>query len=141
MGQVNRKNLLNPESPIVFVVDDDIRSLRIVSHFLSKTCYEVHGVSSAEAALRWLETVTPDVILIDINLPGKDGFGILQDVKNNANLQNTKNVAFTSFAQAGDEERFISAGFDYYLSKPICKNNLIELLRNILEQLSIKPRT
>ena len=136
----NTTSLNNPDSVIVFVVDDDIRSLRIVSHLLSNTCYEVHGVSSAEAALRWLETETPDAILIDINLPGKDGFGILQDVKNNALLQNSKTIAFTSFAQPGDEERFLCAGFDYYLSKPVFKNTLTALLDKIFEKQSIKSR-
>ena len=123
--------------PLIFIVDDDIRILRLASHILSKSMYKVHCVSSAEAALRWLESYTPDIILMDINLPGKDGFGILEDIKNYSNLINTKIVAFTSLARLGDKARLIKAGFDSYFAKPFNKEGFLSFINDMSEKVSL----
>ena len=123
--------------PLIFIVDDDIRILRLASHILSKSMYKVHCVSSAEAALRWLESYTPDIILMDINLPGKDGFGILEDIKNYSNLINTKIVAFTSLARLGDKARLIKAGFDFYFAKPFNKEGFLSFINDMSEKVSL----
>jgi CheY-like chemotaxis protein len=127
--------------PLIFIVDDDLRTLRLASHFLSKSMYKVHCVSSAEAALRWLESYTPDIILMDINLPGKDGFGIIEDIKNYNNLKNTKIVAFTSLARLGDKARFIRAGFDFYFAKPFNKEGFLSFINDMSEKLSLSIQT
>jgi two-component system, cell cycle response regulator DivK len=132
---------LNTVSPLIFIVDDDIRVLRLVSQMLSKSNYRVHCVSSAGAALGWLESYTPDIILMDINLPGKDGFGILEDVKYLSKLSKTKIVAFTSFAMPGDEERFIKAGFDHYFAKPFNKDSLCSFLNKITDKAILECKT
>jgi CheY-like chemotaxis protein len=127
--------------PLIFIVDDDVRILRLASHILSKSMYKVHCVSSAEAALRWLESYTPDIILMDINLPGKDGFGILEDIKNYNNLKNTKIVAFTSLARPGDMARFIKAGFDFYLAKPFSKEGLLTFIKDMSAKVLLNIQT
>jgi CheY-like chemotaxis protein len=128
-------------SPVIFIVDDDVRILRLASHILSKSIYKVHCVSSADAALRWLESYTPDIILMDINLPGKDGFGILEDIKNYNNLKNTKIVAFTSLARPGDRARFINAGFDFYFAKPFNKEGFLSFINDMSEKVSLNIQT
>jgi CheY-like chemotaxis protein len=128
-------------SPVIFIVDDDVRILRLASHILSKSMYKVHCVSSADAALRWLESYTPDIILMDINLPGKDGFGILEDIKNYNNLKNTKIVAFTSLARPGDRARFIKAGFDFYFAKPFNKEGFLSFINGMSEKVSLNIQT
>jgi len=124
-------------SPTIFIVDDDVRTLRLASHILTKSRFRVHCVSSAEAALRWLESSTPDIILMDINLPGRDGFGILEDIKNNDNLKNTKVVAFTSLARSGDKGRFIKAGFDFYFAKPFSKDSILSFINDVSLKVSL----
>jgi two-component system cell cycle response regulator DivK len=133
------ESLPKPESnsPLIFIVDDDLKTLRLISHILSKVSCKIHCVSSAEAALKWLQNYAPDIILMDINLPGKDGFGILEDIKDYDNLDNSIIVAFTSFARPGDEERFIKAGFDYYFAKPFSKENLLAFTKQMTDQIII----
>lgn len=136
-------NQLQPESylPLIFIVDDDVKTLRLISHMLSKISCKIHCVSSAEAALKWLQNFTPDIILMDINLPGKDGFGILENIKDYNNLDNSVIVAFTSFARPGDAERFIKAGFDYHFAKPFSKENLLAFVKQMTAQIIIDLQT
>ncbi|RCK77455.1 MAG: Signal transduction histidine kinase [Ignavibacteriae bacterium] len=124
------------KSTTVLVVDDDVHILRLVSVMLSKTKFVTHCVSSADAALKWLSNNEPHVILMDINLPGKDGFGILEDIKKNFDYGNTKVVAFTSIILKDDKDRFIKAGFDEYFPKPFEKKELLSFLEKIVGEIS-----
>lgn len=137
MSEIHNQLQPEPYSPLIFIVDDDVKTLKLISHILSKASCKIHCVSSAEAALKWLHNFTPDIILMDINLPGKVGFGILEDIKDYNNLNNSVIVAFTSFARPGDEERFIKAGFDYYFAKPFSKENLLAFIKQMTDQLTI----
>ncbi len=123
--------MISKQPITVLVVDDDIQALRLVSVMLSKTKFLTHCVSSADAALKWLSENEPQIILMDINLPGKDGFGILEDIKKNYNFLNTKIVAFTSIILQDDKDRFIKAGFDEYFHKPFDRKELLLFLEKI----------
>lgn len=119
---------MEKSSPIILVVDDDINVLRLISIMLSKSKFQIHCVSSADSALKWLNDNKPDVILMDINLPGKDGFGILEDIRSKYDYNLMKIVAFTSIALKEEKERFLKAGFHGYFIKPFNKEELISFL-------------
>lgn len=123
--------MISKQPITVLVVDDDTQTLRLVSVMLSKTKFLTHCVSSADAALKWLSENEPQIILMDINLPGKDGFGILEDIKKNYNFLNTKIVAFTSIILQDDKDRFTKAGFDEYFHKPFDRKELVLFLEKI----------
>lgn len=141
MSEIDSQPQPESYSPLIFIVDVDVKTLRLLSHILSKASCKIHCVSSAEAALKWLQNFTPDVILMDINLPGEMGFGILEDIKNYNNLDNSIIVAFTAFARPGDEERFIRAGFDYHFAKPFSKENLLAFIKELTDQRIIDFQT
>lgn len=75
--------------------------------------------TSAEAALELAREQTPDLILMDIQLPGMDGVAALNALRADAATRDVRVVALTAFAMKGDRERFLSAGFSGYLVKPI----------------------
>ncbi|MGH7668217.1 MAG: response regulator [Gemmatimonadaceae bacterium] len=85
-------------------------------------------------ALEGFATRPPDVVLLDISLPGMDGLEILARIRADAQLARLPVIALTAHAMAGDREKYLAAGFDDYLTKPIVDETL--LLRAIEKQLT-----
>ncbi len=75
-----------------------------------------------------LQKERPDLILMDIQLPGKDGITVTREIKGNAATRDIPVFALTSYAMKGDRERMMEAGFDSYMSKPI---NVGEFLKTV----------
>jgi len=80
--------------------------------------WAVRGTSRSEAGLAAIEAARPDLVLMDIQLPGKDGFELVLEIRRSLHGA-TRVVALTAHAMAGDRERAIEAGFDGYIAKPI----------------------
>src|SRR5207249_7222174 len=89
---------------------------------------------SALNALRQAQGALPDLLLLDISLPGMDGKSLLREIRADARLKHLPAVALTAHAMKSDKENLIAAGFNAYLSKPITDDRL--LLDTIEEQLS-----
>jgi two-component system cell cycle response regulator DivK len=83
--------------------------------------HRVIGLPSGEPLVATLvaERPPPDLVLLDIQLPGRDGFGVLDDVRRLAGDRRWKVVALTAHAMPGDREHALAAGFDGYITKPI----------------------
>jgi len=84
-------------------------------------------------ALEGLTRIVPDLVLLDISLPGMDGVEVLQRMRADDRLQSVPVIALTAHAMAGDREKYLAAGFDGYLTKPITDDEV--LLRTIQERL------
>jgi two-component system cell cycle response regulator DivK len=78
----------------------------------------VTGLNSGDGLAAALATRMPDLVLMDIQLPGKDGFALLSDIRTSAQ-RGVRVVALTAHAMAGDRDRAIAAGFDGYITKPV----------------------
>jgi CheY-like chemotaxis protein len=76
-------------------------------------------------ALAGLRTSLPDLVLLDISLPGMDGNEILARIRNDERLRPLPVIALTAHAMAGDREKYLSAGFDDYITKPIVDETLL----------------
>jgi CheY-like chemotaxis protein len=85
--------------------------------------------NGADALLR-LREAKPDLILMDIQMPGMDGLEVMQQVRKDDGLQHIPIVALTALAMPGDRDRCLAAGADEYLSKPISLQRLIYLIEN-----------
>lgn len=103
----------------VLVIDDEPDSLEIVSRILVFHGAIVHAVSSGAAALQALDNITPTLIIMDLSMPGIDGWEMLYLFKKNPRLAEAPIVALTAHAMKGDRERALGAGFHYYLTKPL----------------------
>lgn len=105
----------------IVVVEDQPDSLKLITALLTLNGHRVVGLESGEALVPALRGATPPpaLVLLDIQLPGRDGFSVLADVKRIAGAHPWKVVALTAHAMPGDRERALAAGFDGYITKPI----------------------
>src|SRR5207245_11184902 len=105
----------------IVVVEDQPDNLKLITALLTMKGHRVVGLASGEplVATRLAEQPPPALVLLDIQLPGRDGYGVLADVKRIEGDHPWKVVALTAHAMPGDREKTLAAGFDDYLSKPI----------------------
>jgi two-component system cell cycle response regulator DivK len=101
----------------VLVVEDNPLNMELVVEILEARGFIVHEAVNGEDALKMTEIEDYDLILMDIELPGLDGVEVTRILK--SKNRNIPVVALTSYAMKGDRERFLSAGFNEYLSKPL----------------------
>jgi CheY-like chemotaxis protein len=103
------------------VVDDHPTNLKLVSDVLAFEGHRVLKAVDAEAALELLlqSTTLPDLILLDIALPGMDGLTLTRRLKADPRTASVRVVAVTAFAMVGDEMKALEAGCDGYIAKPI----------------------
>lgn len=104
----------------ILVVDDDLLSLELLSYLLVDNGYHnIKSTTSAEDALVILKDFKPQLILLDIKLPGMDGYTLTKILKADPNYKDIPIVAITAYAMKGDKEKALAAGFDDYIPKPI----------------------
>jgi len=123
----------------ILVVDDAPVNLKLTDILLRKEGYKVHSATDAEQALSLLRTFHPDLMLVDIQLPGMDGLELTRRIKQNHLTRNIVCVALTACAMKGDDERAYQAGFDGYITKPIETLTLGKRVREYLEKAAVKP--
>jgi two-component system cell cycle response regulator DivK len=107
------------EGRLVLVVEDNAINMELVRDVLNAKGYRVLEATSGEEGLELAAEHAPDLILLDIQLPGIDGVTTLQRFRENATTAKTTVVALTAQAMEGDRESFLDSGFDGYISKPI----------------------
>jgi len=103
----------------ILVVDDNPTNLKLVGYLLSSHGYEVRTAVDAPDALGQLAQFRPRLILLDLQLPGMDGFTLARRLRDDPAWRDVAIVAVTAFAMKGDEERAMAAGCDAYVTKPI----------------------
>ncbi|SFR92868.1 two-component system, cell cycle response regulator DivK [Microbacterium sp. cf046] len=108
----------------ILVVEDNPLNLKLVRDVLTVSGYEVVAAPSGEEGVSLAQTCEPDLVLMDIQLPGIDGYEALRMLRENRGLDAVPVVALTAFAMREDRERASSAGFDGYLGKPISVRDL-----------------
>jgi two-component system cell cycle response regulator DivK len=119
--------------PQVLMVDDDRHSRQIVRDLLeSVDGFEmIEAVTGPDGVLA-AEAHQPDLILMDVQLPGFDGFEATRRIKSNPTLQHIPIIAVTSYAMGGDEARAMAAGCNVYVSKPLRPTALLDTIRSFL---------
>lgn len=103
----------------ILVVDDNPTNLKLAMCVLELEGYRVDQAIDAEQALIFLRDIVPDLIFMDISLPGMDGLTLTRMLKDQDRFKHVPIVALTAFAMKGDEERAREAGCDGYIAKPI----------------------
>ncbi len=104
--------------PRIAVVEDNPDNRLLVQAIL-EDLYEITEYESGTAALEGLVKSRPDLVLLDISLPEMDGTEVLRRIRADSRLSTLPVIALTAHAMSGDRERYLSAGFDDYLTKPI----------------------
>ena len=115
----------------ILVVEDSPDNMRLFRILLTLKGHEVTGVSGGEELLETIDRSEPELVLMDIQLPGKDGFTLLSEIRASPHAA-LKVLALTAHAMSGDRERAMQAGFDGYITKPIDIRAFPELVTRAL---------
>lgn len=118
----------------ILVVDDNLVNLKLAGDLCACEGYDVDRAHSAEGALEAIARRRPDLILMDLALPGMDGLSLTRALRGREDTRDIPVVALTAFAMKHDEERAREAGCDAYLAKPIDTRALPELLVRLLSR-------
>ncbi|MDL2336986.1 MAG: response regulator [Pseudomonadota bacterium] len=119
-------------APRVLVVDDNEMNVELVTFVLDKDGFQVESASDAREAQSKIPVFQPELILMDIQMPGMDGLELTRLLKADPALQHVVVVAFTAYAMHGDEAKMRAAGCDAYLSKPINVSTFAASVRSCL---------
>jgi two-component system, cell cycle response regulator DivK len=119
----------------VLVVEDNDMNMQLVEYLLEEGGYAIVKATSGEEALaitRDASAPPPDIILMDIHLPGMDGLSVVRQMKTDERTQRVPILALTAHAMRGDKDRFLDAGCDGYISKPIDVKTFIASIENYI---------
>jgi two-component system cell cycle response regulator DivK len=116
----------------ILVVEDNPKNLKLLRDVLHFSGYEVIEASSGEDGVRLAAQRQPDLILMDLQLPGIDGVEALRQIRTNNGSGAVLVVAVTAFAMNEDRDRAFAAGFDGYLQKPISVRGLQQQVHDFL---------
>lgn len=116
----------------VLIVDDNPLNLKLVKVLLAGEGYNVRTAVDAEETLHLLEQITPDVILMDLQLPGMDGLELTRRIKADPARRGITILALTAYAMKGDDERARAAGADGYLVKPVDTRTLPDVISGFI---------
>lgn len=116
----------------ILVVEDNAANMKLVSLVLRNAGHIVLQAGDAKEALEAARRDTPDLILMDVQLPGMDGLSAARALKENGATCAIPVIALTAMAMQGDAERIRAAGCDGYIAKPIRYRNLLQQLASIL---------
>ena len=117
----------------VLIVDDNLMNLKLASEVLEVGGFGVLSALDAESAQRLLADTVPDLILMDIALPGIDGLTLTRRLKQDGRLKHVPIVALTAFAMKGDDVKVIAAGCAGYISKPLDARTLAKQVGAYIE--------
>ena len=119
--------------PTILVVEDNPLNLELVRDVLTSVGMRVIEAQSGTEALEAAARIHPSLILMDIRLPGMDGFAVLKCLRADPATAAIPVVALTAQAMVGDREQVLQSGFDGYIPKPIDTRTLADSLRQLLE--------
>jgi PAS domain S-box-containing protein len=103
----------------ILVVDDNADAAASLALLLRFSGHEVHVAQDGEAALRLAETARPDVVLLDVGMPGLDGYEVARRLRERPDTKDLVIIAVTGYGAEGDRRRARAAGFDHHLTKPV----------------------
>jgi two-component system, cell cycle response regulator DivK len=126
VGKTARKDL-------ALIIDDNEVNRTLLQYVLEAGGFEVRMAGNAAEALQVLATVRPQVVLMDLQLPGTSGLELTQRMKADPHTHDIVIIAVTSYAMKGDEQKARAAGCDGYLTKPIDVKTFVEDVRDLIE--------
>jgi len=120
------------EKSIILYVEDNHDNRNLVRRVLEAEGYEMADASNAEDAMKKINSIHPDLILMDINMPDMDGYALTARIKATPGFGNVPIVAVTANVMRGDREKSLEAGCDGYIQKPIDIDNLTQQIERFL---------
>jgi two-component system, cell cycle response regulator DivK len=121
-------------SHIILYIEDNPQNMRLVRKMLASGDYQMLEASDGITGLALASRELPSLILVDINLPDIDGMEVTARIKSDPAMSHIPIIALTANAMYGDRERFLSAGCDGYLAKPVSRKELLDAVGYFLRK-------
>lgn len=118
--------------PRILIVDDDPVILRLLQINFRLEGYDVDAASRGDEALRRAREAMPDVVVLDIMMPGVDGFDVLRQLKEDPTSRDVPVILLSARAQDEDRRRGYALGVEEYVTKPFDPAHLVEMVRRVL---------
>ena len=122
----------------VLIVEDNPVNLRLAQFLLEKHGFMVRKAGSGPECLTAMTEELPDIVLMDIQLPGEDGLAVTRKIRSDPRMARVVIVALTAHAMAGDREKILGAGCDGYIPKPVDPQGLAGEVARYLQQGRLK---
>jgi len=117
----------------ILAVDDEPNILMSLEFILEMEGYEVHTARDGEEALEVAERVRPDLILLDVNMPRKDGYETCRIIREREDMTGTKVIMLTAKGQTLEKKKGLEVGADEYVTKPCSAEDLLDKIRTMIE--------
>ena len=116
----------------ILYIEDNPLNMRLVRKLVKSFGYNMIEAMDGITGLNMVKNERPDLVLVDVNLPGMDGLEIASTMKDTPELASIPTIALTANAMHGDRERCLAAGCDAYIAKPIARQELFNTLNRFL---------
>jgi len=116
----------------VLIVDDEPSILLSLEFLMKQEGFDVHTASDGDEALLSIQQELPDLILLDVMMPKRDGFEVCQIVRANLEWKDTKIIMLTAKGREVDQEKGLELGADDYVTKPFATQELVKKVRTVL---------
>jgi CheY-like chemotaxis protein len=136
LTELSQTDLNLDHKAVILLVDDNESNLNTVSSYLTAKGYEIHVAKNGQEAIEKARSDSPDLILMDIQMPIMDGLEATQKIRQYPHLASTPIIALTALAMKEDKEKCLAAGANDYISKPV---KLKQLAATIQQLLSTQP--
>jgi two-component system alkaline phosphatase synthesis response regulator PhoP len=116
----------------IMVVDDEPYIARVIKFKLEQEGYSVISANDGQSGLQKIKEEKPDMVLLDVMMPGLSGYEVCQKIKQDAELAGIPVVILTAKGQERDREQGLTMGASDYITKPFSPNRLLELVKNMI---------
>ena len=116
----------------ILLADDNPGNREVARLALEAVGYEVIEAADGREALELARSLLPTLLILDIQMPVLDGYGVISQLRQDDRFAATPAIAMTAFAMRGDEERALAAGFTRHISKPVNFSNLRQMVAELL---------
>jgi len=120
----------------ILIIDNEVDNLVVTSKILSFNGAKVVTAVNGLEGLKALETMRPNVVLLDLSMPQMDGWEMLKNLRKQPDTADLTVIALTAHAMSGDRDRVMSSGFDGYISKPFELLGLVSSIQEIVNNIS-----
>jgi two-component system cell cycle response regulator DivK len=116
----------------ILIVEDNEENRRLLRDLFATTPHEILEATTGDDGVAMVESARPDLVLMDIQLPGIDGYEAMRRIRARADLPRVPIIAVTSYALSGDDRKALDAGADAYVTKPFSPRQLLAKVREYL---------
>lgn len=117
---------------VILAVDDEPNILMSIEFILDMEGYDVHTACDGDEALEMADRVRPDLILLDVNMPRKDGYEVCRILRLRQNMAHTRVIMLTAKGQTLEKKKGLEVGADEYVTKPFSADELLQTIRTCL---------